>query len=289
MRSFANGARNTPVMTPIAQAMNADQQRDVSAWYASAAPHGAGAGSGAGAGAAAAGGASAALTERGRTLASVGDETRQLQACANCHGPGGAGEAPDYPSLRGQPVSYFTAAMNEWKSGARKTDPSGQMPAIAQRLAADQVNALALWFASLPPAAPAQRSNVAAGTRARPAVAARSDGAGPPPASAAAGAANPSGAGSEQGAPLTGGSQGPGGGGGAAAGNPGQAGGASNTEPSRDGRATGTARPAQPPPTPHTPHTQPNPPTPPTQPDPPAPPTPPVPARPPDLPTRPPD
>ena len=233
LRGFAGGARNNPVMTPIAKAMSADQQRDASAWYASIAPSaqaptGGAAGGAGGAGGAAAGqgatakgaGTNAALLKRGSELAARGDESRQVQACANCHGPGGAGEAPTYPSLRAQPAGYFTATMGEWKSGARKTDPSGQMPSIAQRLDQDQVTALAAYFASLAPSAPAQRINIAAGTQARPAVAARSDGSGPP---AGAAATMHTGTGTEQGAPLTGGNQGPGGGGGTKAANPGQA------------------------------------------------------------------
>ncbi|MFL6710768.1 MAG: c-type cytochrome, partial [Massilia sp.] len=85
LRGFAGGARNNPVMTPIAKAMSADQQRDASAWYASIAPSaqaptGGAAGGAGGAGGAAPGqgatakgaGTNAALLKRGSELAARG-------------------------------------------------------------------------------------------------------------------------------------------------------------------------------------------------------------------------
>lgn len=202
MHSFANGSRNNPVMSPIAKAMNAQQIADVSAWY---------------------GAITAAPPPtpspprkpgdpaqlRGQKLATVGDEAIGVQACSNCHGPGGAGEAPTYPYLAGQHAGYLSAAMAEWKSGARKTDPSGQMTQIARKLGDADVAALSAWFAAQPAQASALRVNHPAGSAARPAVAARNDAPGPKGAPAAPG----QGVGTEQGSPLTGGNQGQGGGG----------------------------------------------------------------------------
>jgi cytochrome c553 len=211
MVAFANGGRDNPVMTPIAKAMNQQQMRDASAWYASLAAPAAGT---------AAPKLAPAQTQRGMALTDKGDNAKQVQACANCHGPGGAGEAPTYPALAGQHAGYFVAAMAEWKTGTRKTDPSGQMPSIAKKLDDNDVAALAAYYAAMPAKAPALRTNVPAGSTARPAIAARANGSGPPSGGAAAA---PQGVGSEQGAPLTGGSQGPGGGGGTQGTNPGQA------------------------------------------------------------------
>jgi len=205
MSAFADGRRDNPVMSPIAKAMNAQQRRDSSAWYASVDPGKAG-----GAPASAAAKPDAARQKRALALANQGDDKLQVQACINCHGPNGAGEAPAYPYLAGQHTAYLTAAMAEWKSGARKTDPSGQMPAIAARLGDQDVAALAAFYAAQAVQAPALRTNIAAGSVARPAVAARADTSGP-----RATAAAPQGVGTEQGAPLTGGNQGQGGGGGA--------------------------------------------------------------------------
>lgn len=200
LAAYANEARVNPVMGPIAKAMTAHQIRDVSAYYATLG------GAPARAAAAPAGpGAARALQ-----LATAGDNAKQVQACANCHGPGGAGEPPVSPYLAGQHASYLTAAMGQWKSGARKTDMSGQMPHIARALSDADVAALSAWFSAQPPPvlAAAQMVNIPAGSTLRPAVSAARGG---PRGPAAAGVA---GSGSEQGAPVTGGSQGPGGGGG---------------------------------------------------------------------------
>jgi cytochrome c553 len=206
LTAFAKETRNNPVMTPIAKAMSEQQMRDVSAYYASAeapvtspAPGTASSKPAAGA------------MERGRLLAGVGDESRHVQACANCHGPAGAGEAPSYPYLAGQHAGYLSAALTEWKGGARNTDASGQMPAIAKLLSDQDIAALAAFYSAQQPPAPAGRMiNVAAGSAARPAVAAAPDAAGPKTGEPAP----MQGVGSEQGSPVTGGSQGIGGGGG---------------------------------------------------------------------------
>ena len=215
MDSFADGRRENAVMTPIAKAMNAGQRRDTSAWYASLKPAAASSAS-TGSAATAATAATAASTadkpnaaqqKRALALANHGDERLQVQACVNCHGPNGAGEAPAYPSLAGQHASYLTAAMAEWKSGVRKTDPSGQMPSIAKRLGDQDVAALSAYYAAQPPQSPALHTNIPAGSTARPAVAARADASGPRT------TAPTQGVGTEQGSPLTGGNQGQGGGG----------------------------------------------------------------------------
>jgi cytochrome c553 len=190
-------------MAPIAKAMNAQQVRDVSAYYANI-----------GATAAGAPGTPAAGSGRGRAqqLATVGDNAVRVQACTNCHGPGGAGEPPIYPYLAGQHPSYLTAAMQAWKSGARKTDSSGQMPQIARALSDADVAALSDWFAAQPaPLQPAAKmTNIPAGSTLKPTVAAAAGAPGP----SSGAAAGVTGSGTEQGAPVTGGGQGPGGGGG---------------------------------------------------------------------------
>ncbi|HEY0062758.1 MAG TPA: c-type cytochrome [Telluria sp.] len=213
MNAFANDTRANPIMSPIAKAMSDQQRRDTSAYYASLqAPAGAATPSAAGPR------PSAKQLDRGRMLATVGDDAKQLQACANCHGPGGRGEPPAYPYLAGQHATYFTAAMGEWKAGQRKTDQSGQMPSIAKKLSDDDVAALAAFYAAQPVPKPAGLAiNTPAGSSARPAVAA-APGSGGPKGSAQM----PAGVGSEQGSPLTGGGQGPGGGGATQAAQPGQ-------------------------------------------------------------------
>jgi cytochrome c553 len=190
-------------MQPIAKAMNAQQIRDVSAYYASL--------EGGAAAAAPDAKPSAAAVERGRVLSEIGDARLGVQSCANCHGPGGMGKQPAYPYLAAQNATYLTASMGAWKSGARKTDDSGQMPHIAQALADADVAALSSYFSAQPAPPPAAKLvSIPAGSRQRPAVDAAAGAPGP----RTAGGTTVRGSGTEGGTPTTGGSQGPGGGGG---------------------------------------------------------------------------
>ncbi len=152
LMNYASGSRNNPVMTPIAKTLTPQQIGAVSAYYATLAPPSA----------AAAKAASQAM-QRGQVLANVGDETIGVQACVNCHGPGGTGEPPNYPYLAAQYEVYLSAQLKEWKSGSRQTDPSLQMQTIAKRLSDNDIAAVAAYFAaqSAPPAA-ARRVNVPA-------------------------------------------------------------------------------------------------------------------------------
>ena len=194
--AIAEGARSNPVMAPIAKAMTPQQIDAVSAYYASL-PAGP---------AAAEKQPSGQDNKRGEALATVGDEKLGVQACVNCHGPGGTGEPPTYPYLAGQYKAYLIAAMGEWKNGTRKTDPSTQMNMIAKRLSDSDIAALASYFASQPPpqlaraSMPAKAGPGAQGSQARTTPA--------------------GGTGTEQGAATSGGSQGPGGGGAASGAGP---------------------------------------------------------------------
>ena len=198
--AFANGARNNPVMTPIAKALSADQREAVARYYAGLADDAAGTKSAAA--------AKATGSARARALVTAGDEKRQVQACNNCHGPEGRGEPPTYPYLAGLSATYLTAALTEWKNGSRTSDPSGQMATIGKRLDDADIAALAQYFAALPVPAPV-------GTMSPPRVdtttAAQGGGGGSVPVQ---------GVGTEQGAPTTGGGQGPGGGGAASGSGP---------------------------------------------------------------------
>jgi cytochrome c553 len=206
LTAYADGTRVNPIMQPIAKAMNAQQMRDAAAYYASLgdAPDVA-------AGVPAAGAPGGGNAGRGRVLSETGDDSREVQACANCHGPGGLGRQPAYPYLAGQHAGYLTAAMGEWKNGNRKTDPSGQMPHVAEQLADADVAALAAYYSAQPaPPSSAKLVNIPAGSSQHPAVMPGPGAPGP----SGAGGGTVRGTGTEQGAPTTGGAQGPGGGGG---------------------------------------------------------------------------
>lgn len=83
---------------------------------------------------------------RGEQLAEVGDESIRVQACANCHGRGGAGQLPSGPRLAGLPVGYVAAELRAWRDGRRRSDPSGAMEVIAGQLQEADIEALAAYY-----------------------------------------------------------------------------------------------------------------------------------------------
>jgi cytochrome c553 len=197
LESYASGTRLNAVMQPIASAMTREQRLAAAAYYAQlAAPavkHASG---------------NATSLARGRTIALVGDEKRQLQACVNCHGPEGRGLPPAFPYLAGQDPDYAIATLADWRSGARNSDPSGEMPVIAKLLGETDAAAVSAFFASRPAPAPvAVTVQLVPDTRSAAAPAAST--AGPAPSTGTAGGTPPVGAG--QGAATVGGTQGAGG------------------------------------------------------------------------------
>ena len=83
----------------------------------------------------------AADVEQGRT--------RSL-ACQACHGGAGISTAPDIPNLAGQKPAYLTAQLVAFRAASRKND---LMNAIASQLSDADIENLAAFWSSLPPAA----------------------------------------------------------------------------------------------------------------------------------------
>lgn len=200
LESYAQGTRKHAVMGPIATAMKPEQRVATAAHYASLAPTAGGAPAP----------AAAPANPRGRQLAEVGDESRGVQACANCHGPGGIGAGELYPYLAGQHATYLVATLGQWRDGSRANDPSGQMTLIGKSLEDADIQAVANYYAAQPPRSTpidAETMRLARPQGAQPITS------GPDPQVAQAAKPAAAGTGTEQGSPQTGGSQGPGGGG----------------------------------------------------------------------------
>ncbi|MCU0910961.1 MAG: c-type cytochrome [Rhodobacteraceae bacterium] len=94
------------------------------------------------------GGAAASAPAEGEALARRG--TGDVPACAACHGPGASRARPGTPALAGQGRAYLAAQLRLWRAGHR--GGSEVMAAAARRLTDDQIDALAAWYAALPPA-----------------------------------------------------------------------------------------------------------------------------------------
>lgn len=158
MQAFAGGQRRSAIMAPIARALSAGELARLASLYARsrAAPTVTSA-----AGTAASAGAAndLQLLARGARLARLGRWQQQLPACTQCHGARGSGVGESFPPLAGQSAAYLRAQLQAWQSGARDPGPLGLMGAIAHRLSALDISAVAVYFASGQPAvlpAPAQ-------------------------------------------------------------------------------------------------------------------------------------
>jgi cytochrome c553 len=139
---FATGRRRHPTMEAFARLLAPEDRAAFAAYYArleAPAPRRTGV---------------KTAPERGRVLATRGDDTRGVQACANCHGPGGIGQPPAFPYLAGLDFVYLTIALQSWKDGTRANDAGGQMATAVGPLTGEDIAAVALYYAALPPPRP---------------------------------------------------------------------------------------------------------------------------------------
>jgi cytochrome c553 len=139
LRDFASGARENPIMGAIAKMLSSADHAQVVEYYASlpvpVPPPG------------------SAPTDvqyaRGHQLAIEGAEARHVQACNNCHGPGGAGVAFSAPRLEGQLASYMVTQLKAWRQGDRKNDAGSLMSSVAKGLDDTDIAAVTSYYASL--------------------------------------------------------------------------------------------------------------------------------------------
>ncbi|QNH77161.1 cytochrome c4 [Pseudomonas protegens] len=140
LHDFRSGARSNPVMQPLAKALSEEEITAVTATLA-AMP-----------------GPQTPQTLRSQSTRGVGERLalrgaweRQVPECVSCHGPGGVGVGVAFPPLAGQPASYLVAQLNAWRDGTRHNDPNDLMGHVAKSLSADEVTAVADYFAQLQP------------------------------------------------------------------------------------------------------------------------------------------
>lgn len=140
LKDFRTGARINPLMQPIAKALSDDEleavAKSISAMPAPRYPR-----------------IDRAQPARraGEVLALRGAWARNVPECVTCHGPGGVGVGETFPPLAGQPAQYLGAQLKAWRQGTRKNDPNDLMGSIARALSDVEVEAVAEYFAGLPP------------------------------------------------------------------------------------------------------------------------------------------
>ena len=139
--NFRDGRRSYPLMTRLLQHLSDDYLRELAAYFAGLdlpypPPQPAA--------------ASASLLARGKTLVMNGDESREIPACARCHGEALTGVNPSVPGLLGLPRDYLNAQFGAWRIGQRAAQAPDCMAKLARQLAADDVAALTAWIAAQP-------------------------------------------------------------------------------------------------------------------------------------------
>lgn len=93
---------------------------------------------------------SSAVLAHGEDLATHGDASRGIPACAACHNPAFTGLEPGIPALVGLRNNYIIAQLGAFRYGTRTALPPDCMQLVAAHLSEDDVTALAAWLSSLP-------------------------------------------------------------------------------------------------------------------------------------------
>ena len=102
------------------------------------------------------------VLRHGETLVARGDASRQIPACASCHGHSLTGMEPGIPGLLGLRSSYLSAQLGAWRYGTRTAKAPDCMQMVVARLTEADVTALAAWLAARPAplnAAPAPKGS----------------------------------------------------------------------------------------------------------------------------------
>jgi cytochrome c553 len=138
---FASGARSNPVMRPTAIALSEAERHAMAAYYSklplpAALAHPVR--------------SMPAADSRGAVLAMRGDWNHGVPGCVQCHGPAGSGVGANFPPLAGQPASYIQAQLKAWQLGTRHNDPLQLMQHLTAALSAQDIQAVATWFAAQP-------------------------------------------------------------------------------------------------------------------------------------------
>ena len=137
---YRSGKRSWGVMGAIASALSARDSADVAAYFAA---RGNGLAPVAGE-PLPQGGRSLRQQDPATRLVFAGDPQRGIPPCAACHGPGG--HKLGAPTLQGQHAAYLGRQLLSFGQGLRQNDINQQMRVIAEQLAPEEVDAVALFY-----------------------------------------------------------------------------------------------------------------------------------------------
>ncbi|MGJ3262693.1 MAG: c-type cytochrome [Salinarimonas sp.] len=135
LKAYAQGARQSGFMRPVAVGLSEPEMRALAAYYAELP-----------AGPAAEPAADADGLALGERVARIGVPERGVPACASCHGPQ---TSPWYPLISGQDVRYLALQLEAWRDGDRGgTAFAHVMQTAAERLTDAEIAAVSAWYAA---------------------------------------------------------------------------------------------------------------------------------------------
>jgi len=138
---FKSGARDNPIMKPLAASLSDQDISDLAVYYEAQTPTGLE--------------ADPSYWKAGEALYVSGDTARNVPACVACHGPVGRGNlAAGYPALRAQQSVYVMKQLNDYASGARYPGPhpeqasrnGAMMLTVAKRLTPEEIRDVASYL-----------------------------------------------------------------------------------------------------------------------------------------------
>ena len=83
-----------------------------------------------------------------KKLVYQGDWSRDIPACATCHGPSTLG-VDHFPRLAGQHADYIKSQLIDWQKGTRSGDADNVMGSIAKKLTTQEIDQLANYLSAL--------------------------------------------------------------------------------------------------------------------------------------------
>jgi cytochrome c553 len=137
LQDFKSGARKNDIMSVMAADIADADLADIAVFYASAPvlP-----------------GEQIDTDNVARNIFVNGDASRNIVACAICHGSDGRGLSRNgvtYPSIAGQHRKYLRAQMVKWSLGERSNSDGGIMNTVAKALSGREMEALSAYISGL--------------------------------------------------------------------------------------------------------------------------------------------
>lgn len=140
LKLFKEGTRSNPLMSAQAVGLSEQDMLDLAEFYASQTMT--------------AGAAEEELVELGEAIYRGGIISKDVTACAACHGPSGAGNMPaKFPKLSGQHAAYTKSRLEAYRAidpTMVKTYPAAAiMVSVTERLTDHEIEALASYIQGL--------------------------------------------------------------------------------------------------------------------------------------------